>query len=163
MALLTVGPAHGYQLKLDYERLLDASLNVGQVYTTLGRLARNGLVRKVASSDDRRKEYAVTAEGREQVRRWLFAVPEAAGQHREQTINRALLATVVPDVDLLDVVDAQRRALLDQLTALRDRQRDASDPRTQLMLDAQGLRLEATARWLDRLEARCDELHERTL
>lgn len=47
LALLARGPAHGYELKQDLEQLLGSAYpqpNVGQIYVTLGRLEKQGLI-----------------------------------------------------------------------------------------------------------------------
>src|SRR6266511_4189240 len=70
LALLASGPAHGYQLKRRHDALFASGwgpINIGQIYVTLGRLERDGLVthrtvQQAGRSD--RKVYELTELGR---------------------------------------------------------------------------------------------------
>lgn len=161
LVLLSEEPKHGYQLKGEFEDRTGAawSLNVGQVYTTLDRLTRSGLVRPDGEGDDgddRRKRYAVTDQGREELRRW-FATPAAAtAPPREELLVKVLLAVGAPGVDALEVIGIQRDALVEQLQEHRARQRSAGDltARARMVADALAVRREAEIRWLDLCEER---------
>ena len=99
LTLLLDGPKHGYQLKTDFEAGTgDAwSLNVGQVYTTLDRLERDGLVASEEAVDDSRRGrvFSLTAGGRAELEAWLFAPVEEVRQARDELTMRVLLAVRV--------------------------------------------------------------------
>src|SRR5690242_15638988 len=98
LTLLTAGPRHGYQLKAEFEQTVTApgSLNTGQVYTTLDRLVRDGLVEETEldepAADERRRPFALTAAGRHVAEDWLLAAPPTTDRSRDELVNRILLA-----------------------------------------------------------------------
>jgi DNA-binding PadR family transcriptional regulator len=158
LALLSEAPRHGYQLKTDFEDRTGGSwaLNIGQVYTTLQRLERDGLV-EVAASDGDRHDYRITAVGREQLAEW-FAEPIVADPPaRDELTIKVLLAVAANDVDVTDLLQRQRTASIEQLQAYTRRKAQA-DPQKDvpflLMLDALIFRTEAEIRWLDAADAR---------
>src|SRR6185312_540136 len=77
LALLASGPAHGYELKQALEQRFGSvlpPLNAGQIYTTLGRLQRDGLVEDDAVAQDGRpnkRVYRLTAEGESELSGWV--------------------------------------------------------------------------------------------
>jgi DNA-binding PadR family transcriptional regulator len=156
LALLTRAPAHGYQLKLEWERLTrNGPVNVGQIYQTLERLQRDGLVeRDEVADDERRVRYRVTREGRDEVREFLFDVSdERAGGH-SSVAAKVLLALSTPRVDPLAVVDVHRVALLRRVQATRRDVRAHGVTRLdRLALEAELAFVEAELRWLDLCEA----------
>ena len=87
LALLADHPTHGYGLKSAFESSTAGTwpLNVGQVYTTLGRLERDGLVEPVAGGDDGRQTWRLTDEGRDSLETWYGApVVEDASRSRKR-------------------------------------------------------------------------------
>jgi DNA-binding PadR family transcriptional regulator len=158
LALLAEAPRHGYQLKTDLEQRTGGSwaINVGQIYTTLQRLARDGLV-EVAGSDGDRNDYRITQTGRDQLREWFVTPVVPEGPPREELTIKVLLATAARDVDVTELLQRQRTASIEQLQALTRRKAQA-DPHQDLsflvMLDALIFRTEAEIRWLDAAEAR---------
>lgn len=158
LALLAEAPTHGYQLKTGFERRTGGSwaLNIGQVYTTLQRLERDGLVEEIAANGDRR-DYRITATGHEQLDVW-FATPVVPdGPARDELTIKVLLAIAAEDVDVTDVLQRQRRASVEQLQAYTRRKAQA-DPEKEIafliLLDALIFRTESEIRWLDACEAR---------
>ena len=158
LALLAEAPTHGYQLKTGFERRTGGSwaLNIGQVYTTLQRLERDGLVEEVGSNGDRR-DYRITPSGHAQLAEW-FATPVVPdGPTRDELTIKVLLAVAAEDVDVTEVLQRQRRASVEQLQAYTRRKAQA-DPEKELgflmMLDALIFRTESEIRWLDACEAR---------
>jgi DNA-binding PadR family transcriptional regulator len=158
LALLAEAPTHGYQLKTGFERRTGGSwaLNIGQVYTTLQRLERDGLVEEVGSNGDRR-DYRITETGHRQLADW-FATPVVPdGPTRDELTIKVLLAVAAEDVDVTEVLQRQRRASVEQLQAYTRRKAQA-DPEKELgflmMLDALIFRTESEIRWLDACEAR---------
>ena len=126
LALLQDRPRYGYQLRIEFEDRTGSSwpLNIGQVYTTLDRLERDGLVRKDGADGEGHVIYSITAEGRAEVRNWFTSpVPRTSPPRNELAIKLALGLTL-PGVDVGAAIHAQRavsiRALQDYTKARRD-------------------------------------------
>jgi DNA-binding PadR family transcriptional regulator len=158
LALLAEAPTHGYQLKTAFEERTGGSwaLNIGQVYTTLQRLAAAGLV-EPSEPDGERHDYRITAAGHAELEAWFAnpVVPEAPA--RDELTIKVLLAVAAGDVDVSGVIQRQRTATVEQLQAYTRRKAQA-DPNRDLafliMLDALIFKAEAEVRWLDACEAR---------
>jgi DNA-binding PadR family transcriptional regulator len=160
LALLAEAPRHGYQLKTDFEHRTGGSwaINIGQVYTTLQRLERDGLVEPVGTSaDGDRHDYRITASGRDQLSAWFVTPVVPEGPPRDELTIKVLLAVAANDVDVTEILQRQRTASIEQLQAYT-RRKAQSDPHKDLafllMLDALIFRTEAEVRWLDAAEAR---------
>ena len=166
LALLASGPSHGYQLKTGFEAATGGmwKLNVGQVYTTLDRLGRDGCV--VVDVHDDQKRYAITAAGREELESWWQALPGDDSPPRDELVMKVLLAIAAAPQAALDVVTGQRTALTEVLQrrrrALRAEARGGADLVARLAADAAVVRAEGDLRWLDLCEARLLELHRTT-
>jgi DNA-binding PadR family transcriptional regulator len=167
LALLEQGPRYGYQLRAEFEHHTGGTwpLNVGQVYTTLARLERDGLVEGRGEDGEGHVVYVVTDAGRREVDEW-FTSPVARTQPpRDELAIKLALAVTVPGVDVGAVIQQQRSATM---TALQDytrlkRQASAgpaagSDGSAELawglVLDSLVFGAEAEIRWLDHCEAR---------
>lgn len=162
LALLADSPAHGYDLKGRLEGEFGAawpSVNIGQVYSTLGRLERDGLVSCQAVQQESRPEkkvYALTPRGAEVLRRWFEASPEAPRITGD--IFLRLLLAGLGGVDAL----ADRRAMVERqrtawLQLLRDVNAKAlsappGEPGT-LLLEGAVLHLQADLKWLELYES----------
>ncbi len=156
LALLARGPAHGYQLKLDYERLTrNGPVNVGQIYQTLERLQRDGLVERAEEhQDERRITYRVTEAGRTSARELLLDVSDLPRGASSSVAAKVLLAMEVPGVDAIEVLDTQRAALLQHVQAARRSARSGElTRRDHLVLEAELAFADAELRWLDLCEA----------
>jgi DNA-binding PadR family transcriptional regulator len=160
LALLAEGPRHGYDLRASFEaRTGDLwTINSGQVYTTLDRLERDGLVDAADDPQDRsgrRRLYRVTPSGRQELRRWLDAASWSAEPQRDELLMKVLLVADEPAA-AAELIADHRRALLAELQGLRQRQRRLPDDdlRAHLAADAVVARLEADLHWLDRCEQR---------
>ena len=156
LALLAQGPAHGYRLKVDYERLTGAGpVNVGQIYTTLDRLQRDGLIdREDADDGDRRLSYRLTSEGRRAALDWLNDPGAVPTNGRSTVAGKVLMALGIPGVDAQDVIDNHRVAFLSSVQAARQRSRGAPlDLEERLLMEAEVGVAEAELRWLDLCEA----------
>lgn len=161
LALLERGPSHGYQLRALFDAATGATwpLNVGQVYSTLDRLERDGLVAQDgAPDDDGRIAYRITDDGRAELRGWFGSPVSAKGAPRDELAIKLALAVTTPGVDVLTVVQTQRTSTmtgLQQLTRLKSRAGDGRDDLAwSLVLDSLVFRSEAEIRWLDHCEAR---------
>jgi DNA-binding PadR family transcriptional regulator len=156
LALLREGPSHGYQLKTAFEAATGGAwtLNVGQVYTTLDRLQRDGLV----SSDDAdgQKRYAITPAGREELGAWWSTSPVDTPPPRDELVLKVLFAIEDGAEPALAVITQQRTALTRLLQEQRRATRSAAptDLASALVADALVARAEADLRWLDTCEAR---------
>jgi DNA-binding PadR family transcriptional regulator len=159
LALLTEGPKYGLQLRHEFEeRTGDVwPLNVGQVYTTLQRLERDGLV---ASDDDSQdgpqKSFHITAAGASELDAWLRTPPDLSSPPRDELVIKVLVAIRVPGVDVREVIQAHRRHLVEQMqewTRLK-RGAGADELSLALVVDAELFRLDAVIRWLDAADAR---------
>jgi DNA-binding PadR family transcriptional regulator len=155
LALLERGQMYGYQLRTAFEAETGATwpLNIGQVYSTLTRLERDGLVRALPEHDGGQRPYEITAEGRTELALW-FATPIAhADRPRDELAIKLALALTTPGVDVGAVVQTQRTATmrtLQQYTRLK--KGDAELP-WRLVLDSLIFQAEAELRWLDHCEA----------
>jgi DNA-binding PadR family transcriptional regulator len=161
LALLERGPSHGYQLRADFDAATGAAwpLNVGQVYSTLDRLERDGLVVQDGEPDaEGRIAYAITDVGHRELRAWFVSPVSPKGTPRDELAIKLALAVTTPGVDVLAVVQTQRTATmtgLQDLTRLKMAATDApADLAWSLVLDSLVFRAEAEIRWLDHCEAR---------
>jgi DNA-binding PadR family transcriptional regulator len=161
LALLEQGPMYGYQLRAEFERRTGATwpLNVGQVYTTLSRLERDGFVEGTGADDDGHVMYVATAAGHEEVAAW-FTTPVARTQPpRDELAIKLALAVTVPGVDVGTVIQQQRSATMGALqdyTRIKRAGGDGTpdDLAWSLVLDSLVFNAEAEIRWLDHCEAR---------
>jgi DNA-binding PadR family transcriptional regulator len=164
LALLDEAPRHGYNLKTAFERRTGGSwlLNIGQVYTTIQRLERDGLVEATGGEDDRR-EYRITPAGREQLAGWFDNPVVAEAPARDELTIKVLLAVAAGDIDVTALLQRQRRASIEQLQGYTRRKAKA-DPEQDvsflILLDALIFRTEAEIRWLDACDARIRSLKE---
>jgi DNA-binding PadR family transcriptional regulator len=162
LALLEQEPMYGYQLRTEFERRTGSTwpLNVGQVYTTLARLERDGLVEGTGADDEGHLMYSVTESGREEVASW-FSTPVGRTQPaRDELAIKLALAVTVPGVDVGAVIQQQRTttmAALQDYTRLKrgaSGTRESADLAWGLVLDSLVFATEAEIRWLDHCEAR---------
>ncbi|HEV3290874.1 MAG TPA: PadR family transcriptional regulator [Streptosporangiaceae bacterium] len=159
LAMLAKEPSHGYQLRARLRQALGPlgeAMNDGQVYVTLTRLEKAGLVtaEPTAGRPERpdRKMYELTAAGQQRVAEWLAEVswpkPDLAEFHL-----KLIAAAAAGLADPLAIVDTQRRELLRRL---RDAERAAlaepADSAAGLLLEGIVLRLQADLRWLEACE-----------
>lgn len=156
LALLQDGPRHGYQLKSEFEATTGGvwSLNVGQVYTTLDRLQRDGLVDVDESGAGKR--WSLTRAGRAELGGWWQAVPVDEAPPRDELLLKVLFAMEQGRDHALEVLTRQRTALTRLLQQHRraGRSQRAAPLAGQLVADALAVRAEADLRWLDLCEAR---------
>jgi len=159
LALLAPEPKFGLRLKEEFEARTGAvwPLNVGQVYATLGRLERDGLVEFRGGSDDApsQKLYELTGAGLEELRRWLHTPSVNGRPPRDEVVIKVMVALTVPDVEVADVIQSHRRQAVEVMQVYTRSKADAAgDLAATLVIDAELLRLEAAVRWLDTCEAR---------
>lgn len=161
LALLAEEPRHCYALKSDFEDRTGRawSVNIGQVYSTLERLERDGLVVPEGDDEGAGRSYRLTAEGRAQLEEWFAAPVMVDPPPRDELAIKLLLAVGAPQVDAAALIQRQRAALVGVLQRYT-RQKEALDPESELpavlLHDALILNVEAQLRWLDLCEARLD-------
>ena len=158
LALLAEGPSYGYQLRTRLEARTGGTwpLNIGQVYTTLSRLERDGLVEAVESDGDQ-STYRITEAGRAGVAEWFASPVARSAPARDELAIKLALAVGSPMADVRQVVQVQRAATMrtmQELTRLKARADADSDLAWTLVLDALVFQAEAEVRWLDHCEAR---------
>jgi DNA-binding PadR family transcriptional regulator len=159
LALLSEGPKYGLQLREEFESGTGEvwPLNVGQVYTTLQRLERDGLV----ESDDTtevgpQKGFRITAAGAEELAEWLRTPPDLSSPPRDELVIKVLVALRIPGVDVHEVLQVHRRYLVElmqQWTRLKEDEADY-DLSLALVVDAELFRLDSVIRWLDSADGR---------
>ncbi|MEV6354689.1 PadR family transcriptional regulator [Streptomyces hydrogenans] len=168
LALLEHGPRYGSQLRTEFESRTGATwpLNVGQVYTTLGRLERDGLVGQSGEDDAGHALYAITDAGRAELRTWFEKPVDRTSPARDELAIKLAMAVGAPGVDIRAVIQSQRRhtvkAMQDYtrlkaqaLAALEDTaSRERDDVAWLLVLEQLIFQTEAEARWLDHCESR---------
>lgn len=157
LALLERGPMYGYQLRTAFEESTGGTwpLNIGQVYTTLGRLERDDLVRALPEQDGGQRSYEITDSGRTELAHW-FATPVGhADRPRDELAIKLALAVTTPGVDVRAVLQAQRTATmrtLQEYTRLKAAADRPADLPWRLVVDAMLFQAEAEVRWLDHCE-----------
>ncbi|MGL5817730.1 MAG: PadR family transcriptional regulator [Phycicoccus sp.] len=169
MALLAEGETYGARLRAAFEERTGGTwpLNVGQVYTTLDRLVRDGLVEQAGDPDpEGRIAYRLTDVGRTELDAWWAAPVDRTTTPRDELTIKLALAVTAPGVDIRHVVQRQRTATLRQLRDLTRLKRDALDRAADsstaepgsglawlLVLENLVFGAEAEVRWLDHVES----------
>jgi DNA-binding PadR family transcriptional regulator len=159
LALLSEGPKYGLQLREEFEARTGEvwPLNVGQVYTTLQRLERDGLVEAEDTGDDGpQKGFRITVEGAAELTRWLRTPPDLASPPRDELVLKVLVAVRVPGTDVHEVIQAHRRYLVELMQQWTRIKEDEAgfDLNLALVVDAELFRLDAVIRWLDSADGR---------
>ena len=159
LGLLAEEPLHGYEVKNRFESMLGGTweVNIGQVYTTLRRLERDGLVRPVGARGDRGKlQYELSAPGREALDNWLAEPDSGPQQLHEDIYVKLLLATRLANGNLAQLLGRQKRSYLQRLRDLnRLEERARRDGRVDLARLVRGalLHTEADLKWMDELSS----------
>ncbi len=159
LALLSEGPKYGLQLREEFEARTGEvwPLNVGQVYTTLQRLERDGLVESHGSGDDGpQKGFQITAEGERELAAWLRTPPDLSSPPRDELVMKVLVALGLPGIDVHEVIQVHRRylvQLMQQWTRIKEDEAE-HDLNLALAVDAELFRLDSVARWLDAADGR---------
>jgi DNA-binding PadR family transcriptional regulator len=160
LALLARRPMYGYQLRHEFEASTGATwpLNVGQVYTTLARLERDGLIVPDGEPDaDGRTTYRLTDAGRADVERWFTTPVTRERRPRDELAIKIAMALTTPGVDAHAVAQTQRTSTLrslQELTRLKASADEVSDQAWLLVLESMIFQAEAEVRWLDYCETR---------
>jgi DNA-binding PadR family transcriptional regulator len=160
LAILDEGPSYGLQLRNEFEARTGGvwALNVGQVYTTLGRLQRDGLVGVDArEQSEAQKIYAITPSGKARLIEWYREPMDRAAPRREELVLKLVMVARRSVGDAQPVIQAERRGaiqLLQDYTRLKREAPRAADLGWLFLLDSLIFQAEARVRWLDACEAR---------
>jgi DNA-binding PadR family transcriptional regulator len=159
LALLSEAPKHGLRLQQEFEERTGEvwPLNVGQVYITLQRLERDGLVE---SDDGRRsgpqKRYVITPAGGSELDGWLRTPAGDVPPPRDELVIKVLISLRVPGADVHDIVQAHRRHMIELMQRYSHLKMEAAEEDIGLALvaDAELFRLDGIVRWLDAADTR---------
>ena len=159
LAILSLGDCHGYQLRNEIESRTGEvwQINVGQIYSTLDRLERDGLVAAGEPNSDGQIRYSATEAGKAEANAWLNTAVERAPQSRDELAMKLALAVTLPGVDAEQIVNVQRLAALKNLQMLTTAKKSTDlapgkDLAWVLVIDSQIFATEAELRWLDHVE-----------
>jgi len=157
LALLSEGPKYGLQLRQDFEaRTGDVwPLNVGQVYTTLQRLERDGLVESDDELEGAQRGFQITTAGNDELRAWLRA-PAGDVPPRDGLVIKVMVALAVPGVDVPELVQTHRRHLVELMQRYTRLKEDVAEHEVAvaLVMDAEIYRIDGLIRWLDSADIR---------
>lgn len=161
LGLLGTGSGYGYDLKHDYDRHFGSEkpLAFGQVYATLARLLKHGLIELLgdeAGGGPDRKRYAITGEGRGRLEEWLFSAEVPAARLQSNLFAKTIIALLLGD-DAERLLDGQRAAHLQRMRELT-RKKHGADLSTVLICDHALFHIEADLRWIELTSARLGEL-----
>ena len=162
LAILDQGPCYGYQLRAEFDRRTGSTwpLNVGQIYNTLDRLERDGLVEKGDVDEHCHVFWEITDAGAAEVRDWLASPVQRAQGTRDELAIKLAVAATLPGVDVADIIQTQRRSSLAQLQELNRAKYAGANPdgpeelAWSLVVDSMIFSAEAEVRWLDHSEQR---------
>lgn len=166
LAILDQGPCYGYQLRAEFDRRTASRwpLNVGQIYNTLDRLERDGLVEKAETDAQGHVYWRITAAGSTQARAWLAQPVARAENARDELVLKLAVAATLPGVDIGAIVRTQReasQARRDELAARYEpvaASREPEDVLASLALSAALFAAEGDVGWLDHIAARLESL-----
>jgi DNA-binding PadR family transcriptional regulator len=159
LALLREEPTYGLRLQTEFESRTGEvwPLNVGQVYTTLQRLERDGLVESDDAEGERsRKRFRITPAGARELADWLRTPPDLVPPPRDELVIKILVALEVPGIDVHEILQVHRRHVIEIMQRYTQVKAAAGEHDTVLALvaDAELFRLEAIVRWLDAADVR---------
>jgi DNA-binding PadR family transcriptional regulator len=162
LVLLAEKERHGYQLRQEFEQRTGGTwpINIGQVYTTLNRLQRDGLVIETDRQDDGSVVYGLTDRGRAEAEQWWATPVDRATPTREELAIKLALAITSSGIDVRAVLQRQRTESLRALQTYTQHKRRlparpvGSELARVLVLDSLVFAVEAEVRWLDHIEQR---------
>jgi DNA-binding PadR family transcriptional regulator len=148
LAILTMGPAYGFQLhgELAARTIGRRSVNVGQIYGTLERLVAHGSVESAGSTTDGLPLYRLTPQGDTEALDWLQGTTSAAGDEWNEMLERVLIASSLPHIDVAALVSAYRAVWAGRRTAAAA---EASGCLATLSAAADEAQARAALQWLD--------------
>ena len=158
LAVLADGDRYGYQLRAEFEERTGATwpLNIGQVYTTLSRLERDGFVEPAGQDAQNHVFYRITDAGREELQGWFARPVTRAERPRDELAVKLALAVTVRGIDVAEIVHAQRKhalAAMQDYTRVKARL-GADELAAALVVESMIFQCEAEIRWLDHVEGK---------
>lgn len=160
LAILDEGETYGLRLKNEFEARTGGvwPLNVGQVYTTLARLQRDGLVEVNNDEEpESQKFYEITKEGQSLLAEWFAASSSAGTPSRDELVLKLVMVARRGRAEGARVIQSERRQAVELLQGYTRLKRDAptdADLGWLFLLDSLIFQTEARVRWLDACEAR---------
>jgi DNA-binding PadR family transcriptional regulator len=157
LALLAKEPAHGYELKVQLEQIFGEAYpapNIGQIYVTLQRLERDGLVRSqdvVQATRPNKRVYELTDAGREAVLEWVDTAGDGP-RVRDEFFMKLALSQLAGTSDRLGLINRQRRHYLAQMRGLSELAAIADRSIPRLLIEGAMLHLQADLDWLQRCQ-----------
>ena len=164
LALLSEEPKYGLRLQNEFEARTGEvwPLNVGQVYTTLQRLERDGLVEADdgAGRSQKQRRYRITPAGAHELADWLRTPPDLVPPPRDELVIKVLVAIQVSGIDVHEILQVHRRQVIEVMQRYTRIKAEAAENDVPLALvaDAELFRLEAIVRWLDAADVRLKQL-----
>jgi DNA-binding PadR family transcriptional regulator len=158
LALLSEGPKYGLQLREEFEARTGEvwPLNVGQVYTTLQRLERDGFVESDGAGEGPQKAFQITGSGAVELAEWLRMPPDLSSPPRDELVMKVLVAIRLLGADVHEVIQVHRRylvQLMQEWTRIKENGAQG-DLNLALAVDAELFRLDSVVRWLDAADGR---------
>lgn len=166
LGILAESDLHGYELKSRFDEKVGEfwSLNYGQIYSTLDRLEKEGLVCHDRATQDRRpdrKIFSITPAGREELGKWLTTPVSKLRALRDELFVKLMFMDRNDPAPILSLIEKQKALYLKQMNQLTHRKvalRKNTDPvdslTTELLLDAGLFHAEADIKWLTLCEAK---------
>lgn len=162
LVMLQQQQRYGFELREEFERSTGATwpLNIGQVYTTLDRLERDGLVKDLGTDEAGHRYYEITDTGRQEAQDWFNTPVAPSTPPRNELAIKLALALGTPGVNVADVVQTQRMATIQTMQGYvrarreADRENKAEDLSWRLVLESLIYSAEAELKWLDHCESK---------
>jgi DNA-binding PadR family transcriptional regulator len=167
LALLNEREHYGYELRQEFEARTGSTwpLNIGQIYTTLDRLDRDGLVEDAGQDAEGHRLWKITQRGSEVALDWLNSPVARPTQARDELAMKLAIASTLDDVDVESIIQSQREAttrMLQDLTRTKIAGGDPDSPQEiawLMVVDSMIFQAEAEIRWLDHSEQRLARAH----
>ena len=150
LAFLEREPRGVYQLRQLFTAATTWKINIGQVYQTMQRLARDGLAQS-AGTEGNAELFSLTPEGRSTVTRWLDEPIMRSQDDRNELVMKIVIAAQTRH-DVSAVIQTQRKATIKQLRELTRKKAATSDLTEKLLLEHHIFELDSESRWLDHIE-----------
>jgi DNA-binding PadR family transcriptional regulator len=159
LALLAKEPAHGYELKALLEQTFGQaypSPNIGQIYVTLQRLERDGLVASqdvVQATRPNKRVYELTPAGQEALAAWIEE-PSEGPRIRDDFFMKLVLSPLAGATDQMALINRQRRHYLNLMRGLSrlESTTDKDSRISRLLIEGAMLHLQADLDWLERCQ-----------
>ncbi|MBN6886050.1 DNA-binding PadR family transcriptional regulator [Cytobacillus horneckiae] len=141
---------HGYEIITEFNNLVQNQwpLNPGQVYSTLERLERDGLVESLGENNKGRIAYRITEKGKEALSDWI-TTPIKRPLLREELYMKFLLAGNKQLTGLEELINSQKELIIKQILILTDFKKNIDNKNFKKIIYGGLLHLEADLKWLE--------------